>query len=126
MSEHPPPSPPLVVAARADEPVLPTEHMPACIRLAELVCADDALLRLEFDSIIAANFPAGAGQHSPPLAVNRAHQHPAGALAPRPDTLASTAGVGSSQHVPRQVLARERSPPLSRPSWPSPVDKEVV
>jgi hypothetical protein len=115
MSEHPPPSPPLVVAAPADDPILPTEPMPACIRLAELVCADDALLRLEFDSIIATNFPASAGQHFPPSAVHRANQHPAGALARWPDPLPGTAGVGSALHVPRRVLARERSPPLTRP-----------
>jgi hypothetical protein len=85
----------------------------------ELVCGYAGLLRVEFDAIIAANFPGGAGQRHrrPPL--RRGYL-----LTDRPryrTPAAPTAGIGQPDraHVDTEELrerARQRSPPKSPPS----------
>ena len=77
------------------------------VAFADLVCADARLLHVEFDAIIAANFPVGGGQRSrrpprqPRPAVADRSQRPARR---QPTTtapsLASVAavGVGSAAH----------------------------
>jgi hypothetical protein len=93
--------------------------LPAGADLADLVCADPALLRLEFDSIIAANYPASANALDP----RPPRRPPSGWTGYRPwtghirDSAAESrepAGPGEPRPRPRQ-----RGPPRSaRPPIP--------
>jgi hypothetical protein len=81
---------------------------------ADLICADAGLLHVEFDAIIAANFPVGGGQRSrrpprqPRPVVTDRSRRPA-----RREPATTAAGLAPS--APRggaQVhLSRQRSPP---------------
>ena len=76
----------------------------------EALRADRALLRAEFDAIIAANFPDAAGRP------RRLPPRPAGAVAAgvapwHPDGLRSPATPTPADTPPGQVAARERGPP---------------
>jgi hypothetical protein len=78
---------------------------------AELVCADPALLRAEFDAIVAANFGRPERRLRPPLPPRR----PRGRPEPEPGTghVATPAPAGETRAggpvVARHV--RQRSPP---------------
>jgi hypothetical protein len=86
------------------------QPVPACVRLAELVCADDALLQREFDSIIAAAFPMAADRPLP--RPPRPQASPSAAVNGPTRTAAPPGAVGGQrQQVPQRVFARERSPP---------------
>jgi hypothetical protein len=80
-------------------------------RFVELLCADADLLRLEFDAIIAANFPpTGTGQQhpSPPP---RQPIPATGRLRPEGNRRPAPAVTGSPRRGRRVPEARERSPP---------------
>jgi hypothetical protein len=81
---------------------------PALTTFAELICADSDLLQLEFDAIIAANFPPGTGQPTarPPI-------KPATVSTRRAEPSRSTRSprVGRPRHRAQPTYPRERSPP---------------
>ncbi|MDT7650099.1 MAG: hypothetical protein QOI36_1505 [Pseudonocardiales bacterium] len=103
-------------------------------RFVELICADPGLLRVEFDALIAANFPPGDGRRSrrPPR-----RPGPSATGGPQPVPLARPAAAvrGSAwahpEAAPRR-RARQRSPPGQRDDQPNAndrtaaSDKEVV
>jgi len=98
--------------APATDPA-PVDAVGACV---ELVCGDAGLLRAEFDAIIAANFPGGAGQRHrrPPLRRARLLTERS-----RPRTPAGPATAGARSGPARvsaglRARARERSPPEDR------------
>lgn len=95
---------------------------------AELLCADPAWVRAEFDAIIAANFGAAEQPEVPPSRPPR----PARDRRGRPGGAAhglgppAWAGRGDLARMARQVGARERAPPPAHRSatrtpavWPS-------
>ena len=89
-------------------------HSSATVAFADLICADTGLLHVEFDAIIAANFPVGGGQPSrrPPRQTRPAvADQPQG---PARRQLATTA-AGLPSSAPRggtqMQLSRQRSPP---------------
>jgi hypothetical protein len=102
-------------------------------RFVELICADPGLLRVEFDALIAANFPPGDGRRSrrPPR-----RPGPSATGGPQPVPLARPAAAVRSawaqpEAAPRR-RARQRSPPGQRDDQPTRTtgprtsDKEVV
>ncbi|MFC4950114.1 hypothetical protein [Pseudonocardia sp. GCM10023141] len=101
-----------------------TEHarndVPSTSAFLEILCADPDLLRMEFDSIIAASFPNGERdgdqEQRPPLHPNDLlvlklppAQVPAG-------TRAALLTLSPVQHGTAVLRARERSPPRRSPS----------
>jgi hypothetical protein len=85
---------------------------------AELICADAGLVHVEFDAIIAANFPPGAGQRNqgpprrprPPVL-----DRPRPAAPPILTTATAQSPAASSSPVGTQLHhCRERSPPTNR------------
>ena len=87
-------------------PVTATAAVPTAF--ADLICTDPDLLQLEFDSIIAANFPAGTGHPS-----SRPPMQPA-ALSTRQLELPRSTGsglVGRPRRRSQPAYPRERSPP---------------
>ena len=107
MTDHPTPE-------RAALGYCVTTPSGADVAFADLICADTELLHVEFDAIIAANFPAGGGQpsrrpprHTRPAVADRPRRparRPPATTAPSP---ASSAAAGGSQIQ----LTRQRSPP---------------
>jgi hypothetical protein len=93
------------------EPVDTT--LPAESSLADLVCADPALLRAEFDSIIAANYPTTADAldprppRRPPSGAAGYHPWPT-----RPRRRAALPGEPGGPGHPRP-RPRQRAPPRS-------------
>jgi hypothetical protein len=83
----------------------------ATAALAEVVCADRELLRAEFDAIIAANFPVGAG-HRGRLPARRATAvtvgHP---LPPGRPRSATRARSWARDDGAGRIRARQRAPP---------------
>ena len=93
--------------------------LPAGAELADLVCADPALLQIEFDSIMAANFPAGADAldprppRHPPSGATGYHAPPA-----RPRRHAAAPGEPGGPGHPRP-RPRQRGPPCPAQTPPS-------
>lgn len=96
---------PADVVVHADDPA-----DAATATFAELVCADDDLLRAEFDSIVAANFPGPADRPRPcrPGAVvaSTTERESHGACIRHPRTPS-----GASRVRAHRPPARERGPP---------------
>jgi hypothetical protein len=93
-------------------------------RFVELICADPGLLRVEFDALIAANFPPGDGRRSrrPPR-----RPGPSATGGPQPVPLARPAAAVRSawaqpEAAPRR-RARQRSPPGQRDDQPNANDR---
>jgi hypothetical protein len=87
-----------------------TEHVE--VEFASIVCADEELLRAEFDAIVAAQgweqFPPGGAR--PPAEDRPGAGHAGSGLHPAPLTVATTERFGG------RAPKRERSPPRHR-SW---------
>src|SRR3954447_9556278 len=86
--------------------------------LAEVVCADLDLLTLEFDELVAANYPGLADRPRPPAtASNRppAHPAPAADAAAPADTGGPPPFVGEQADEER-ASARQRGPPVAMPA----------
>src|SRR4051794_13785123 len=95
-------------------PEQPRTTSDAAAAFADLICADTGLLHLEFDAIIAANFPVGGGQRSRPPPRQSRPAAPARPQRPAPRQPAPTAS-GLAPSEPRaggqMRLSRQRSPP---------------
>ena len=74
----------------------------------DLVCADDDLVRAEFEAIIAASWPALPGDQDPVPSPRPKGPERAGAVG-RPE-LGAVRGGGSSE----ALRSRQRSPPVER------------
>ena len=99
----------------------------ADVAFADLICADTGLLHVEFDAIIAANFPVGGGQPSrrPPRQTRPAvADQPQG---PARRQLATTAaGLPSSAAGGRHPDAAQ---PATQPAWRQPgngIDSQLL
>lgn len=87
---------------------------------AELVCTDSALLRLEFDSIVAAGLlPAGDEPVPRPPAGRRLRAAVAGAGRRPVRARRRALGTATRPGRARRQYPRERSPPPSRTPRPS-------
>src|SRR3954451_11917600 len=62
MTDHPPPE--RAAPGHRTAPKQPGTTSDTAVAFADLICADTGLLHVEFDAIIAVNFPAGSGQQS--------------------------------------------------------------
>lgn len=124
MTDHHTLEPIAAVRIRAGEP----EGAAAVAAVADLVCADDELLRAEFDAIIAANFP-GAAEHGHPLGPETTVMARTERVVPHRWPTPSDRRPGrASPTAAQKQRARQRGPPgdPGRPSRdrPSP-DKDV-
>ena len=107
MTDHPPPE------RAAPEQRVATPRG-ADVAFADLICADTELLHVEFDAIIAANFPVGGGQptrrpprRSRPVVADRPRRPARRPPATTAASPASSAAAGGTQ----MQLSRQRSPP---------------
>jgi hypothetical protein len=114
MTDHPTLESTAAVRIRAGEP----GGAAAVAAFADLVCADDELLRVEFNAIIAANFP-GAAEHGHPLEPDTTVIATTERVFPRrwPTPSDRRPGRGNAT-ASRKLQARQRGPPtdLGRPS----------
>ena len=123
MTDHHTLEPTAAVHVRAGEPGGAT----AVAAVADLVCADDELLRAEFDAIIAANFP-GAAERRHPLRPDttvmtttewvsaRRWPTPPDRRPGRGNATAAKEAAGSTARTPARVGSREPD----RPRTPAP------